>query len=181
MFIRYHFFDDMDDELFLRAFQEMFVCPDSRSPEELACEKAFLLCRPIHGSHCPQALGLLKLEEMLADERFSKLLKEKYNFSTIECGKYTGQHIFNDLYTQKYEEKIRGQEHWLNLTRQHIFKLENELEDCRRQIRKEKGKLRSSEKKYPYGQSQSKISAGSEYHYIFLQLETDSTSADDHR
>ena len=29
----------MDDELFLRAFQEMFVCPDSRSPEELACEK----------------------------------------------------------------------------------------------------------------------------------------------
>lgn len=107
MFIRYHFFDDMDDELFLRAFQEMFVCPDSRSPEELACEKAFLLCRPIHGSHCPQALGLLKLEEMLADERFSKLLKEKYNFSTIECGKYTGQHIFNDLYTQKYEEKIR--------------------------------------------------------------------------
>ena len=72
---------------------------------------------------------------MLADERFSKLLKEKYNFSTIECGKYTGQHIFNDLYTQKYEEKIRGQEHWLNLTRQHIFKLENELEDYRRQIR----------------------------------------------
>ena len=135
MFIRYHFFDDMDDELFLRAFQEMFVCPDSRSPEELACEKAFLLCRPIHGSHCPQALGLLKLEEMLADEQFSKLLKEKYNFSTIECGKYTGQHIFNDLYTQKYEEKIRGQEHWLNLTRQHIFKLENELEDYRRQIR----------------------------------------------
>ena len=63
------------------------------------------------------------------------MLKEKYNFSTIECGKYTGQHIFNDLYTQKYEEKIRGQEHWLNLTRQHIFKLENELEDYRRQIR----------------------------------------------
>ena len=37
---------------------------------------------------------------------------------------------------RKNTKKRSGdREHWLNLTRQHIFKLENELEDYRRQIR----------------------------------------------
>ncbi len=125
--IRYHFFDDMDAELFVRTFREFFVCQDSRSREELLCEQAFLLCRPLQDSSVPSPFGMLKLEKLMSDQRIAVLLKQKYGFSTIECGTYTGKHVLNDLYTQKYPDKITGLEHWLDLTRQHIQKQEGDL------------------------------------------------------
>lgn len=62
MHIRYHFFDDMDDELFIRTFQSCFRNPNACTPEELECEKAFLLCNPLNYSSCIPALFLVKLE-----------------------------------------------------------------------------------------------------------------------
>lgn len=129
MYIRYHFFDDMEDDLFIRTFHEFFHCPDSHTPEELLCEKAFLQCYPIHNSSVPSALGLLKLEELLSAEKTAKLLKNHFHFSTNECGIYTGQHILNDLCLQKHTDKINGLTHWLNLSQQHIQKLESDLKD----------------------------------------------------
>ena len=91
------------------------------------CEQAFLLCRPLQDSSVPSPFGMLKLEKLMSDQRIAVLLKQKYGFSTIECGTYTGKHVLNDLYTQKYPDKITGLEHWLDLTRQHIQKQEGDL------------------------------------------------------
>ena len=129
MYIRYHFFDGMDDDLFIRTFQDFFRCSDSSTPEELLCEKAFLQCYPVHSSSVPSALGLLNLEELLSSKNTAKLLKERYHFSTVECGTYTGKHILNDLHLQTYADKITGLQHWLDLSQQHIHKLEFDIEN----------------------------------------------------
>lgn len=128
MYIRYHLLENLEDDLFIRAFKPWFHCTDSCTPEELICEKAFLLCLPINNSTAYSALGLLKLEELLADQHMADLLQNRYQLSTIKCGEYTGTHLFNDLILQKYPSKIKDLEKWLNLTQLHIQKLEDNIE-----------------------------------------------------
>lgn len=96
MHIHYHFFDDMEDELFIRVFSPYFVKKDSRTKEELACEKVFLLLEGIKDSQIPRAVGLMKAEELLLDPTIAEVMWKRYRFSTRECGKYTGLHIYND-------------------------------------------------------------------------------------
>lgn len=100
MHIRYHFFDTMEDELFLRTFREYFRRPDAATPEELSCEKAFLLIDSHNNSTAYNALGLVKLEKLLSDPKTAEVLKEKYHFTTRDCGMYTGSHLYNDPYLQ---------------------------------------------------------------------------------
>ena len=47
--IKRHFFEDMEDELFIRTFRQDFKNPESNTKEELECEKIFLLCKT-----CPE-------------------------------------------------------------------------------------------------------------------------------
>lgn len=81
MNIRYHYFDDMSDELFTEVFQEDFVKKDSKSHEELLCEQAFLLCRCIRGEDINPVLGAKKLLDIMQDPDMLVLLKEKYQFT----------------------------------------------------------------------------------------------------
>lgn len=128
MHIRYHFFDDMDDELFIRTFQSCFRNPNAGTPEELECEKAFLLCNPLNYSACIPALSLVKLEKLLGNSKTAAILKEKYNFTTITCGAYTGQHLYNDPVLQKYPDHIDGLKNMLNVSQLHIGKLDTEIQ-----------------------------------------------------
>lgn len=134
MQIRYHFFDAMDDELFIRTFKDHFRCPDSSTPEELACEKAFLICQNFSDSTCYSAPGLLKLEELLTQPKTALLLKERYHFSTRECGEYTGTHIYNDPWIQKSVRRADDLENWNSLSQLHIAKLEQQINDRQEEI-----------------------------------------------
>ncbi|MCD2492136.1 glycosyltransferase family 2 protein [Lacrimispora sp. NSJ-141] len=103
MHIRYHFFDSMDDSLFIRTFKDYFQNPDSKTPLELACEKAFLICHSFNDSSAFSALGILKIDELLRRSDTAEILKKRFKFSTVECGRLTGTHLYNDPYIQKRE------------------------------------------------------------------------------
>lgn len=96
--IRSHFFDEMSEELLIRTFQSMFRRSDSSKTEELECEKAFLLCDDRHPSSTVPVLGLLKLERMMADEKYARLLDDRYQFTPIDYYKLNEKHLYNDTF-----------------------------------------------------------------------------------
>lgn len=145
MHIRLHFFDDMDDGLFLRTFQPFFRFPGARTPEELACEKAFLLCQPIGHSSSYCAFGILKLEELLDDPAACETLRTRYQFSTPECGQYTGAHVFNDPALQRYPERIRDLEGWIQFSQLHIEKQDTQIASLEQAGKETEARCRSLE------------------------------------
>ena len=96
MDIRKHFFDDLDNELFVLAFQKYFKCKDSITEEELECEKAFLLCSPCNPTNSIPPVGIQRFLELFEDELYVKLLEEKYHFTLKDFYKLTGKHIYYD-------------------------------------------------------------------------------------
>ena len=81
MNIRYHFFDNMPDEMFKEIFRDDFVNHDSSTHEELLCEQAFLLCRCIHEKESNPVLGLKKLEELMQNPDIADLLEKKFHYT----------------------------------------------------------------------------------------------------
>lgn len=136
MQMRYHYFDDLDDDLFERSFHSHFRDSSSHSRLELACEKVFLTCKNFDHTEPYCALGLLKIEELLLQEDTRTLLYEKYNLSPKDFYQLTSHHIYNDPTLQS---KITGQA-------QHIQRCENQLQDlilCKEQLNEEIRALRS--------------------------------------
>lgn len=80
MNIRPRFLDDMPDDMLIEAFREDFVNPESKSKEELMCERAFLLCRCIRGEEINPVLGLHRLEQLMRKPEIVTLLKEKFHY-----------------------------------------------------------------------------------------------------
>ena len=81
-YLRSHFFDDMDDDLFRRTFQPWFQNPDSSTPQELACEKAFLLFLRPDGNYLPHRFaGAELVARLLNDPATHALLEEKFHFT----------------------------------------------------------------------------------------------------
>lgn len=75
------FFDDTPPDLLREAFGKDFVRPDSRTPEELACETAFLCLR--HGIRpLARLVGVERLYDLLRDPQTADLLARKYSFGT---------------------------------------------------------------------------------------------------
>lgn len=81
MNIRAHFFDDMDDDLFIKSFGEYFVNAESCNENELNCEKAFLLSKCIGYSDKNPVLGMFVLERYLNDKEMFTILEEKFDFT----------------------------------------------------------------------------------------------------
>ena len=95
--IRAHFFEGMPDNVLVDAFGEDFRRANSRTPEELACERAFLLCRPQDEWNVPAApAGLRALRELLAQEPARRLLEERYDFPAKSLYALTSSHVYND-------------------------------------------------------------------------------------
>ena len=105
MLIRSHFFEDLEDDLLIRAFGADFIRKDAASPEELEIEKAFLLCSGWNNADTPCAIGIQRLEQLMGEERYARLLREKYGFGTHGAGKLSGQHLYNDDRLQHYAKK----------------------------------------------------------------------------
>lgn len=133
MHIRYHMFDDMDDDLFIRAFGDYFRCPDSASPDELACEKA-LLAGDCRKDFLGTPLALLKIEALLDRPETARLLKDKYHFSTRECGQLTGLHLYNDRYIQGISFKHPHLEKELHDLHQAAYEREQKIMELNGQV-----------------------------------------------
>ena len=100
--IRAHFFDGMPNDVLIDAFGEDFRRADSRSPDELACERAFLLCRPqLTWGGCVPAAGLRALKELFARERTRALLEERYGFTVHDLYELTARHTYFDIPLQR--------------------------------------------------------------------------------
>lgn len=96
MDIRAHFFENLDNQVFCDTFRGDFRCHDSQTEQELAIEKAFLLCKPIHGRDSVPAAGILQLNELLRNPNSATLLEEKYNFTAKDFYNLTGKPVYYD-------------------------------------------------------------------------------------
>lgn len=103
------------DDLFLGAFKDKLKLTGEHTHEETELEKAFLLLEgPLVYKENP-VLGLYKFSKLFEDEKYIKLAKEKFNFTTRDFYKIqTNQAYFNpaknqelvsslDFYTKKAE------------------------------------------------------------------------------
>jgi glycosyltransferase involved in cell wall biosynthesis len=153
MFIRYHFFDDMDNQLFIDAFEQDFVCRESRTDKELTCEKAFLLTKNYAGgSKNPTPFGVYKLFRMFTKPDYVKLLEEKYKFTYRDLSQLLGKHMYVDSYVQdstelinEYKNEIDCKQKEIDMKEVHINNIESMLkeeQDHYHFIRKTRRKLR---------------------------------------
>jgi len=115
MLIRKHFFEDMEDEVFTRAFGEFFRNKEACTPEELACEKAFLLLHGVDFSNKNPVLGMMSLEELLNDKTYADLLAEKYNFTPMD--------YYQENFNHQYYSPV------MHHSKQKLLERINELEE----------------------------------------------------
>lgn len=101
--VKRHFFDEMDDDLFVKTFKEDFINKDALSEAELECEKAFLFCRPVLQSTKIPSIAVEKFYELLLNDETKRVLEENYDFTEKTFYKMTGETIYFDYFV---EEKL---------------------------------------------------------------------------
>ena len=152
MDIRYHFFENMSDELFISAFKEFFHNKDASTHEEIVCEQAFLLEKCIGYSDDNPILGLFKLGELMNDEKYGRVLREKYNYTPKKYYEETCKKILwvkkDNEWKQELEQELEKKKEDLKnkeehiqklleikeLQQNHIIKVEQELEVFRQKL-----------------------------------------------
>jgi len=134
MHLRYHFFDDMPDDLFLRTFRPYFKNKDAASPEELAYEKALLITKKYNISQRISASGITKLDELLHDESF-RSNEALYMKAQKDYRNLSEHRIYNDPYLEKasalLEDEIKATEARRAAARDRRNAAEKELERIR--------------------------------------------------
>lgn len=91
-----HLFSTMDSTLFSQTFSSLFRFPNASTPEELACEQAFLLLDHSAGE-LPEAgklAGMTLLTKLLNQEDTRRLLAEQYHFTTFDYVSLESSPIF---------------------------------------------------------------------------------------
>ena len=131
MDIRRHFFDDMTDELFVATFKTDFINKEASSKEELECEKAFLLCRPILNSTVMSAAGVERLYDLMLDPEVKKVLEEKYAFTEKSMYELTKTSIYFDM---TVEEEISKKDKEIEKLSQKIAELSQLNEQLHHEI-----------------------------------------------
>jgi glycosyltransferase involved in cell wall biosynthesis len=82
LFLMRRFFDDVPLELFREAFARELRLPDFSSPEEAACEQAFLLLDAPYPMQ--KIVGLERLYDLLAKPRTAAVLRDRYAFAHLD-------------------------------------------------------------------------------------------------
>ena len=123
MDIRYHFFENMSDELFISAFKEFFHNKDASTHEEIVCEQAFLLEKCIGYSDDNPILGLFKLGELMNDEKYGRVLREKYNYTPKKYYEETCKKILWVKKDNEWKQELEKQKEDLKNKEEHIQKL----------------------------------------------------------
>lgn len=106
-----HYFDQMDREIFIKAFAPYFKKADAKTQEELLCEQAFLKCRPLFGAEGNSWTGIAALEKLLEDPATEKVLEESYGFTAKSfydiSRQYTMQNAFlAQFLPREYQNEI---------------------------------------------------------------------------
>ena len=124
--IKRHFFEDMEDELFIRTFRQDFKNPESNTKEELECEKIFLLCKT-----CPELQNILPtgLDNFLElYTKYAEILKQKFDFTVHDFYDFTG----NRVYHNEREENAKRREQ--ECLKEELQKVHKECERLKMQI-----------------------------------------------
>lgn len=124
--IKRHFFEDMEDELFIRTFRQDFKNPESNTKEELECEKIFLLCKT-----CPELQNILPtgLDNFLElYPKYAEILKQKFDFTVHDFYDFTG----NRVYHNEREENAKRREQ--ECLKEELQKVNKECERLKMQI-----------------------------------------------
>ena len=124
--IKRHFFEDMEDELFIRTFRQDFKNPESSTKEELECEKIFLLCKT-----CPELQNILPtgLDNFLElYPKYAEILKQKFDFTVHDFYDFTG----NRVYHNEREENAKRREQ--ECLKEELQKVHKECEILKMQI-----------------------------------------------
>lgn len=106
IFICSHFFDYISDEAFLALFGDLMRCSDSKTPAEIACEKAFLL----EMAYCAPEPACFCLQRLMSNKETADLLRRKYHYSP------------KDFYSSNSEKRYldRGTLNLMNDERQNL-------------------------------------------------------------
>ncbi len=105
-----HVIREMEDDLFLRAFRQELRDPESRTPEEVRCEKAFLLCSDRFPGNGIRLYGFEMMEHLMREEKTERLLKDRYGFDIHQLMAMTGQPILYDLTCQAEVQDLKNRE-----------------------------------------------------------------------
>ena len=138
----------MSDEFFISAFKKIFHNKDASTHEEIVCEQAFLLEKCIGYSDDNPILGLFKLGELMNDEKYGRVLREKYNYTPKKYYEETCKKILwvkkDNEWKQELEkqkEDLKNKEEHIQklleikeLQQNHIIKVEQELEVFRQKL-----------------------------------------------
>ena len=144
--IRRHFFDNMSDELFKKTFGKYFKNSNAESVEELECEKAFLLCRPIGTSRIISNIGVEYFINLLQNKAVTDILKRKYGFNVKQFYELTEEHLYNDwglqeaaISTKKkieaFENEMRKKEQQKQLMEKSIEEKENRINELEKELK----------------------------------------------
>lgn len=109
MEIRAHYFENMSDELFVKAFNKYFIREGLLTSEQLECEKAFLMCKPQDGWDGIPPAGLRRLHELLLDRKLSIVLEEDYNFDIKDYYKLLENHLYDDLILKIQRKNLQAE------------------------------------------------------------------------
>jgi len=99
---------NMDDQLFLEAFQKEMLHHEAHTPEEIEIEKAMLLCSEHFDNAGVKLYGFEMMERLFQLESTAEQLREKYGFSQHRLYQMTGNPIFFDPLCRLEEEKLRS-------------------------------------------------------------------------
>lgn len=93
------FFDGLSDELFVEAFQSLFRNPNAKSPEELLCEKFFLLLDHwvFGGNQRKLSAAAFYYKNCGADKEVLATLREQYGYTLQDFFALTGSIQLNWL------------------------------------------------------------------------------------
>ena len=116
-FVCAHFFDHISDELFLQLFRKHLCNRDAHTPEQIACEKAFLLSR----AYCAPEPFLQNIQNLMSNPATAAVLRLEYG--------YTAKQFYADNASRRYYD--RG----------FHYQLQDERENFRREILNREGHI----------------------------------------
>ena len=82
-YVLFHYFDDIPDDMFIEAFGDDFIRKGTTDHQELLCERALMLLRPVFCGNVQKLGGMEKLIDLLQDEGTRKILREKYGVTQL--------------------------------------------------------------------------------------------------
>ena len=128
--IRRHFFDDMPDDLFKITFGKYFRNSHASSTEELACEKAFLLCRPWGQNEIISNVGVEAFIDLFQNPGMVDVLEKTYGLNIKNLYELTGHHLYNDGKMQEDIQFLREKNKELEIEK-------NKLQEMNERTKKE--------------------------------------------